>query len=86
MSETPNIPTENEHVHIDETDLSTDPAHTPLDQQNVKQALVRKRIRGMSTSKKVTWLLVILLLIGEQVMATTNGRAVKLPLLILPRR
>jgi len=64
MSETPKIPTENGHVHIDDDALESSSAHAPLDPQQVKKVLIKKRIQGMSTSKKIIWLVVILLLIG----------------------
>ncbi len=64
MSETPKIPTENEHVHIEDDAPESSSANAPLDPQQVKKVLIKKRIQGMSTSKKIIWLIVILLLIG----------------------
>jgi len=79
MSETPKIPTENGHVHIDDDALESSSAHAPLDPQQVKKVLIKKRIQGMSTSKKIIWLVVILLLIGGSYCCSLEDQAMVTP-------
>ncbi|MCX5780292.1 MAG: efflux RND transporter periplasmic adaptor subunit [Firmicutes bacterium] len=80
MSEQPIAPNGDEHIHVSEADFTSGNAtHAALDEQKVKQALVKKRLQGMSKSKKITWLVVILLVLSGAGYGYTKWKASKTP-------
>jgi len=64
MSENPKTTIENGHVHVDDDALQSSSAHAPLDPQHVKKVLIKKRIQGMSKTKKILGLVGLLLLLA----------------------
>lgn len=61
------IPTnqENEHVHLEAADTVDDAGRARLDAQSVKNVMLQKRIQDMSTTKKIIWAVVILVVVAS---------------------
>lgn len=58
------IETSDEHILLDKSELPSGLEHISLDAQQVKAVLVKKRIQGISTGRKLVMLLAALVLIG----------------------
>lgn len=67
MSEIPVDPTNSEPLQIDNIDISSGEEHAKLDSQHVKQILVGKKIRGMSTSKKIVFAVIAVVILGAAI-------------------
>ncbi|MEQ8199796.1 MAG: efflux RND transporter periplasmic adaptor subunit [Syntrophomonadaceae bacterium] len=68
------MPGNDEHILVDNAEIPSGEEHISLDAQHVKQALVDKRVRGMSTGKKILLLLAAFLAIGAAVYGIQKWR------------
>lgn len=64
MSETPNIPKEADKVSGEAYSGQTQAKIKQLDENSVKKVLLSKRIKGMTTQRKIVWSVVIILLLA----------------------
>lgn len=64
MSEPPIIPDEADKIPHETGDVQTRAKIKQLDENSVKKVLLSKRIKGMSTKRKMVWLAVIVLLVA----------------------